>query len=449
MRILWAKMGGLWPATTGGRVRSLQILSQLSRRHDVSVITTHGRGDDPRGLERQLPRCQVVSIPYVVPKFGSVAFPLALARSWFSPLPVDIWKWRLKAMRNHVRALLDSGSIDLCVTDFLFAAPNVLFQSTESRPLDRRVPIVLFEHNVEYMIWQRLAAIESRPLHKALFELEWRKLRRFEAKACAEADLTIAVSPEDRRRLAQLTPNGRFASIPTGVDTDYFKPNGRCEVPARMVFTGSMDWHPNEDAVVYFGEAILPRIRAEVPEAILTVVGRNPSDRLRQMGSKAGIEVTGTVDDVRPYMDEAAVYVVPLRAGSGTRLKIFEAMAMAKAVVSTTVGAEGLSITPGREFLLADGPEAFAREVVSLFRDPARRLQLGRAGRRLVETEYSWDHVGRQFEECCETAIHEHEAQRAATDRRVDLPRTGSPGLRGLGILAGKHDELGWPPHHP
>jgi glycosyltransferase involved in cell wall biosynthesis len=260
---------------------------------------------------------------------------------------------------------------------------------------------VLFEHNVEYLIWKRLADLETRPLHRALFEIEWRKLRRREAEACRRASLTIAVSEDDRRRLARLAPGSRTASVATGVDTSYFVQNGYRQRPSTMVFCGSMDWHPNEDAVLYFTDAILPRIRAEMPDATLTVVGRNPSDRLREVASRSGIVVTGTVDDVRPAVGEAAVYVVPLRAGGGTRLKIFEALSMSKAVVSTTVGAEGLGLESGRHFIAADEPDHFAREVVGLLRDPQRRRRLGDAGRRLMEARYAWDIVARDFEQRC------------------------------------------------
>src|SRR5438132_1986703 len=142
MRILWVKMGGLWPSTTGGRVRSLQIVSALSHCHRVTLITTHGPGDDPQGLARQLCDChQVISIPYDVPKRGSADFPLAVARSWFSHYPVDLWKWRVAEVRDQVRTLIENDAVDLCVSDFLFAAANVSFGG---------VPVVLFEHNVEY-----------------------------------------------------------------------------------------------------------------------------------------------------------------------------------------------------------------------------------------------------------------------------------------------------------
>jgi glycosyltransferase involved in cell wall biosynthesis len=351
--------------------------------------------------------------------------------------------------------------VDLCVSDFLFAVPNVPLKDEQEAALklgatrnrttlgatNTRVPVVLFEHNVEYLIWQRLASLESRPVRKTLFELEWRKLRLREGEACAQADLTIAVSDEDKKRLAQLAPNARFATIPTGVDTSYFKPNGRREIPARLVFTGSMDWHPNEDAVIYFSEAILPRIRTYVPEISLTVVGRNPSARLREVADRAGIMVTGTVDDVRPYIDEAALYVVPLRAGSGTRLKIFEALAMGKAVVSTTVGAEGLSVTPGRDVVLADEPDDFAASVISLLHEPAERRMLGEAGRTLVETHYSWAQVTSDFETCCKSVVADYEHTRNTAERRAHLSRTGPTRHRGPGLVAGKHDELGW--HRP
>jgi polysaccharide biosynthesis protein PslH len=396
-------MGGLWPANTGGRVRSLQILAELSRRHHVTLVTTHGSGDDLEGLAHQLPHCrQIRSIPYVVPKRGDWRFPMAVARSWVTADPVDLWKWRVPEVRAHVERLIAGGAVDVCVADFLFAAANV--------PFDGQVPVILFEHNVEFMIWKRLSAIERSPLRRALLEIEWRKVRAREAAACAASDLTIAVSEEDRRRLHALAPRARVASIPTGVDTSYFHPNGDAELPNRIVFTGSMDWRPNEDAVLYFIDMILPRIRREIPNASLAIVGRRPTDRLRAAARRAGALVSGTVDDVRPYVAEAAVFVVPLRAGGGTRLKIFEALAMEKAVVSTTVGAEGLAVTPGREFMAADDPLDFARAVVALLRDPVRRKDLGRAGRRLVQERYSWAQVAREFEARCDDVLSRRES---------------------------------------
>jgi polysaccharide biosynthesis protein PslH len=449
MRILWVKMGGLWPATTGGRVRSLNTISELARGHQVTVITTHGHGDDPEGLQQQLARCErVVSVPYAVPKRGSATFAASVAGSWFSHYPVDLWKWRVRAVRREVRKALAEGDVDLCVADFLFAATNVPMPSRLRSGQACNVPVLLFEHNVEYLIWQRLANIETSQWKRALFEMEWRKVRACEAEAVRRAALTIAVSDDDRNRLAAISPEGRVVSIATGVNTVYFAPRCDAEVPARLVFSGSMDWHPNEDAVCYFVDAILPRIRAEFQNVSFSIVGRNPSARVRELAAQPGVSVTGTLDDVRPSIAEGSVYVVPLRAGSGTRIKIFEALAMGKAVVSTTVGAEGLALESGRHFLAADTPHDFAHAVIRLLRDPARRQALGSAGRALVEANYSWATVARQFEARCEEVVAEHAYAGREAIRGVDLSRAGSPRRRGARVVAGEQPAVGWSHHH-
>jgi glycosyltransferase involved in cell wall biosynthesis len=186
--------------------------------------------------------------------------------------------------------------------------------------------------------------------------------------------------------------------ISTGVDADYFHPDNGNEQPNSLVFTGSMDWMPNEDGVRYFLHSILPLIRREIPEVTFTIVGRKPSEKLRAAAaSESGVHVTGTVDDIRPYVREGAVYVVPLRIGSGTRLKIFEAMAMGKPIVSTTLGAEGLPISDGGDISIADQPAEFARKVCLLLRDPKERRRLGSAARQLVEQHYSWSAVAAEF----------------------------------------------------
>lgn len=396
MRILWVKVGGLWPADRGGRLRSFHTVAELSRRHRVTVVTTHAPGEGG-GEATALPDCErVVTLPHRPAKQGSAAFALALARSWASPLPVDLYKARVPGLAATVSRLIDSGEVDVCVADFLAAAPSV--------PLGGRVPTLLFQHNVEHQIWKRLAHTERRPLRRALLELEWRKTRRYEARACARASLTLAVSEPDRAMLSELAPGARIHAVPTGVDTSFFAPGAGPEIPHRLVFTGSMDWYPNEDAVLHFIDATLPSIRRAVPDVSLTVVGRNPSARLRAAARAADVRVTGTVTDVRPHVAEAAVCVVPLRVGGGTRLKIFEALSMGKAVVSTTLGAEGLPLVPGEHYVRADEPADFAGAVVALLRDPARRHQLGAAGRDLVEARYGWAMVTRAFENRIEEA---------------------------------------------
>lgn len=400
MRILWVKVGGLWPATVGGRLRSLHTIAALARRHQVTVLTTHGPNDDPAGLERRLAHCErVLSLPHTLPKRGGGRWAASLARSWFSSLPLDVWKCRVPALAHEVeRVLQDTTSpFDLCVADFLVATPNV--------PLESSVPVVHFSHNVEHRLWQRLCQVETRLWRRALLAVEWRKMRHCEAQVCARVRLTIAVSEIDRDTLKALAPDARIRAVATGVDTSYFEPSTAAEKPNALVFTGAMDWYPNEDGILDFIDKTLPLILQEIPDASLTIVGRNPTARLLQAHGHSGVRVTGTVDDVRPYVAEAAVYVVPLRIGGGTRLKILEALGMGKALVSTTIGAEGLPLVDGEHFIAADSPEDIARAVVSLLRDPVRRAALGAAGRRLVEERHSWERVARDFEQLCEEAI--------------------------------------------
>lgn len=398
MRLLWIKVGGLWPANTGGRLRSLHLLSELSRRHRLSLLTTHAPGEDPQGLRRRLPHCErIVSLPYAVPKWTSPRFPWVLLRSWLSPLPVDLWKCRVPALRREAARLMATQNIDLCIADFLVAMPNA--------PAPSPAPLVYFSHNVEYMIWRRLRDNERRGWRRALLELEWRKMRRAEAEACRRARLTLAVSPQDQAMLQDLAPRAAIRAIPTGVDVEYFAPRDEPVDENELAYVGSMDWQPNEDGVLHFIDAILPIIRRARPRATLTVVGRNPSERLRRAADAAGVRVTGTVEDVRPYLAAAAAMVVPLRVGGGTRLKIFEGLAMGKAVVSTAIGAEGLPLEDGVHFLRADRPEDFAAAALRLLDDGALRRRLGEAGRRLVEERYGWGRVALQFEDLLEGAL--------------------------------------------
>jgi glycosyltransferase involved in cell wall biosynthesis len=182
------------------------------------------------------------------------------------------------------------------------------------------------------------------------------------------------------------------------VDVEYFQPLPGEETTNSLVFTGSMDWLPNEDAIFYFADAILPLIKEHSPEVYLDVVGRNPSRKLQALAeSEKSIRLTGWVDDIRPFVGRGSVCIVPLRIGGGTRLKIFEAMAMGKAVISTSVGAEGLAVRSGENIVLADTPNDFAQAVISLLHDPKRRQQLGTAARTLVQENYSWTIVADDF----------------------------------------------------
>ena len=216
--------------------------------------------------------------------------------------------------------------------DFVSTIANV--------PLKARVPVVLFQHNVEYVIWKRLKEVENKAWRRAVLEIEWRKMRRYEAKACRESAVTLAVSDVDRDILLKEAPAAKVYSIPTGVDINYFKPNGTGELPTELVLTGSMDWYPNEDGILALLDATLPLIRREIPNVESPSSGAIHRTFARRRESPG--DVTGTVEDVRPFVTHSAVYVVPLRWRRYAD-EDFEALAMGKAVVSTTVVRRGSS----------------------------------------------------------------------------------------------------------
>lgn len=392
MKILWIKAGGLVPLDTGGKIRSYHILKELARKHHVTFFTFYAA--HPEDAHPDLDRifARVVSVPLDIPKPGSAADYMNYARRLFSRFPYAMAKFYHPAVTKKLREVLRQEKYDVIVADFLVAAGVV--------PWDSSCPKLLFTHNVEAMIWQRHCEVARNPLWKLVCWREYRAMESCERRYLKLADRVLTVSEVDRNVFAGFVNPNKIEVIPTGVDVDYFRPEPAATDANSLVFTGSMDWLPNEDAIFWFMETILPAIRQELPDITVEIVGRRPSGTLKARAAREkGVVVTGQVEDIRPYVRHAAVYVVPLRVGGGTRLKIFEAMAMGKAVVSTTIGAEGLPVTHGQNIVLADEPEDFARQVVRLLRAPPERSALGQAARQLVESKYSWSAVAARFEE--------------------------------------------------
>jgi sugar transferase (PEP-CTERM/EpsH1 system associated) len=396
MRILWLKSDLLLPLDKGGKLRTWHLMRQLARRHDITYLA-FADPDTPRahvdGMHEVAAR--VETVPRRDPAKGTPAFVLDAARHLVNPQPYAVGKYRSPAYRQRLAELLADTPYDVIVCDFLPPAVNM--------PAELPCPVVLFTHNVEAEIWRRHAETKTNALARFLFGTQHRRMLRFERQTLARFDGVLAVSEADRETFARLYPEAirrPVHVVPTGVDTTFFAPASPAspEASRSIVFTGSMDWLPNEDAMVFFCRDVLPLIRAEEPDVTLSIVGRAPTPVVQRLAATHGVIVTGSVDDVRPYMRDAAAYVVPLRIGGGTRLKIFEAMSMAKAVVSTAVGAEGLPVTPGEHVLLADEPRGFARAVVRLLRDVDRRRRMEEAARALVVSQYDWSVVAGDLE---------------------------------------------------
>ena len=399
MKILWLNAGLLLPLDKGGKLRTWHLLRYLAARHEITYLSFSEASQtraDREGMREVCRRLETVA--RTDPPKRTMRFYADAAGYVMDPVPYAVAKYRSAAYRQRLETLLREERYDAVVCDFLPPLVNM--------PDRIPCPTILFTHNVEAEIWRRHAETAGSAPLRVLLNQQWQRMLRFERAALARFDLVLAVSDADRQTFERLYPGALRAPVhvvETGVDTTYFRPaEGDNVRPAHMVFTGSMDWLPNEDAMVYFVREILPLIRRAEPSATLSIVGRAPTPAVSRLADDHGIEVTGTVDDVRPHVAAAAVYIVPLRIAGGTRLKIFEAMAMAKAIVSTTIGAEGLPVTTGRDILLADGPEPFAEAVVRLFRDEAVRRRLETAARALVVAHYDWSAVADGFERALE-----------------------------------------------
>jgi sugar transferase (PEP-CTERM/EpsH1 system associated) len=395
MKILWLNANLLLPLDKGGKLRTWHVMRHLAARHEITYLSFSDpseRQSDRDGMREVCSRLETV--PRTDPAKRTLRFYADAARYVLDPVPYGVAKYRSAAYRDRLMSLLSSTAFDVVVCDFLVPLVNL--------PERLPCPGILFTHNVEAEIWRRHAETAANPVARHLLGQQWRRMLRFEGDALRRFDLVLAVSDADRETFARLYPGAvrePVHVVQTGVDTTYFAPAAAAQPPApHLVFTGSMDWLPNEDGMLYFVNDILPHIRASIPGVTLSIIGRAPTPAVQKLAERAGIEVTGRVDDVRPHVAAGTVYVVPLRIGGGTRLKIFEAMSMSKAVVSTTIGAEGLPVTHRRDIVIADDPRTFAQAVVDLIRDEPARRRLETAARQLVVERYDWSAVGQDFE---------------------------------------------------
>jgi glycosyltransferase involved in cell wall biosynthesis len=399
LRILWLKTGPLHPLDTGGKLRTYHMLRELSRAHHVTYLSLLPPDAPPEATEKagEYSRKQIW-IPWrETPKRSPAFFAELAANLVFSRLPYVITKYRSEAMAKAIRDE-DDGRHDLIVCDFLTPAVNLF--AGQRTP---RTPTLLFQHNVESLIWQRMHENARGPAKRYLYG-QWRRMQRFEREACGKCKGVVAVSDADGELLREkLGLRNVLGSVPTGVDIDYFQSATGSRKPASLVFLGSMDWMPNIDGALWFAEKIWPEIKEKVPGATWTIVGRKPTAAIQALATAdPAIRVTGTVEDVRPYLAEAELMIVPLRVGGGTRIKIYEGMAAGVPVISTTIGAEGLCIRHGENIVLADDPEAFARMTIDLLAQKKRREALGQAGQALVRDHFSWRSVAGVFAGYCE-----------------------------------------------
>ncbi|HEY6766111.1 MAG TPA: glycosyltransferase family 4 protein [Candidatus Sulfotelmatobacter sp.] len=376
------------PVDTGGKIRSYNILKHVVRSHEVKLLSYYGGKRDlvyEKDIQKEFPGARTIftAAPEGTP-FEQFRYLRALLRA----APFAVAKFTHPAVKREIARLIDLWNVDVAVCDFLSASQNF--------PTRSSLPTVLFQHNVETALWTRIAATERNPIKALAYKIEAAKMIFLERNAIGNFHHIVAVSEHDRTQMLDMYPGCSISVVPTGVDTQKFSiaPPSSSD-PPRIVFTGSMDWEPNIDAVQYFCDQIFPTVRANFPKAIFQIVGRQPHAKVRRLASDS-VQVTGTVSSVTEYLRDATAVIVPVRIGGGTRLKIFEAMAMGKAVVSTNIGAEGLDVRNGRDLILADTASAFADAILLLLSNDELRLTYEQAASRLA-CQYDWSKIALQF----------------------------------------------------
>jgi sugar transferase (PEP-CTERM/EpsH1 system associated) len=377
------------PLNTGKRIRSFNLIRRLAARHEVRYLAYGFEDSDGFQALREV-GVEPVPVPHRLPQKSGPFFYLRLLANLMSSYPYTVSSHYTDLFARTLQSCLAQNKPDLILCEW---SPYAIFVKETSG-----VKKAIVAHNIEARIWRRYWENETQPLKRWYIKKQMLKMERYEQSAFHWVDGATAVTADEAGVITSYNPHLPVEVVPNGVDLAYFTPSNENYDANRLVFTGAMDWRPNQDAVLYFTRAILPLLRQKLPRLHTVIVGRNPPRDIMRLNELPDITVTGTVDDVRPYVWKAAAFIVPLRIGGGSRLKILEALAMRKAVITTSVGAEGLEVTPDREVLMADTPEEFARQVEKVLSDDKLNRRLGTTGRMLVEQRYSWDSLADRLE---------------------------------------------------
>ena len=383
-----------YPANSGKRIRTLNLVLRLAARHQITYICH--RNADPNEARCaaaffQDHHIETIVVDRAVPPRRGLGFYGRLAANLFSSLPYSVASHTSRILQETIRTYAADHSVDLWQCEWTPYA--------EALRVLEKGPRLVMAHNVESVIWQRYYETETHPLKRWYLKEQWRKYRLFERRALAEADGTIAVSAADAALLADTFAARRVSIVDNGVDTSHFRPAETPGDPRRILFLGSLDWRPNQDAIGQLLDHIFPAVRAAEPAAELWLVGRKPAEALRRrVFATPGVELYADVADVCPFLHGSGVLAVPLRIGGGSRLKILEALAAGVPVVSTRVGAEGLALEPGRHLTVVEGIEDMVGALIQCLRAPAAARAQAAVGRQRVLERYDWDILADRLE---------------------------------------------------
>jgi sugar transferase (PEP-CTERM/EpsH1 system associated) len=390
MRILLVSPMLPYPPTWGFVTRVYQFIRVLAQRHSVTLLTFADAEQEPYLAALREVCAEVHAVPRTVSKGAKR---LGQLTSLFSTVSYQWRSHQSEALQQKLDELAQRQRFDVIQIE---SSQLGCFR------FDPRAALVVDEHNIEYELLYRTFQTETSPLRRLYNWVEFKKFRREEIGTWRRAAGTVTTSEREAEMIRAIVPDRPVTCVPNAVDVEYFRPSDTPVDPNAIVLTGLMKYRPNVDAAVYFVREVLPLLLAARPKLVFYIVGGEPPEEVRQLAGP-NVVVTGTVPDVRPYVYKAAVFVVPLRMGGGTRLKVLEGLSMKKAMVSTSLGCEGIHVVDGTHLLIADTPETFANAVLRVMGDPALVDRLAEAGRDLVDRQYRWERVVGDLEVFFET----------------------------------------------
>jgi glycosyltransferase involved in cell wall biosynthesis len=396
MKVLWISQNLPYPPKRGVLLRNYHLLKEASKFAEVSLIAILRQDILPffnsdtaaRALNEFCRSVEIVRLPV---EDSRLRFLWVVFESLFTKAPFTVNWATSSVLFDAVERAVARAAYDVTYFDTIGLAGYRRLAINSAR--------VLNHHNIESGLFERRVSYEKSLLKRLYLRLEGQKLREYEATTVKDFDTNLVVSSLDASRLEEICQGASTSVVPNGVDLDYFRGSGQPPEPGRLVMVSGMNWHPNLDAVLFMIRSIWPPLSQAMPNVKLTVVGASPPREVINLANRdPRITVTGFVDDVRPYIDRAQVYLCPMRHGGGTRLKVLDALSMGAAMVATTMALEGIGVCPDRDVLVADTPEQFVRQVIRVVQDDLLRRQLGENGRSFVEREFSWAIVGRQLQ---------------------------------------------------
>jgi len=397
MNILFLSTENPYPPDHGHHLRTYYVLRHLAAQHKIFFVGFWQSEEELQHKAHLESLCASVDLLPIPGRARKAQYALALLRNLFSAWPFTVQRYFRRAAVERIRQIMQENRLDLVHFDLMHLAPYLECIGD--------TPSVLVNHNVESLRLQRLAQVQKNFAARAYLDLQQSRMRRLEQDMCRRFAQLITVSETDAEILQATCNVKNIVEIPNGVDADFFHPaDGKTE-PDSLVWVGGMGSPYNRDAVDYFLKDIFSKIYAGRPQIKVTIVGDSPSPALQQCQSRypQNIFIAGYVDDVRPYMQRASIFIAPMRCGSGTKVKVINAMAMGKAIVSSSVGAEGIKVESGKDLIISDAPQEFADQVLRLLKDQARLRQMGKNARQAVERYYDWRVIYKKMDALYET----------------------------------------------